>query len=122
MGKLFSEIDERNAEFIRTQRMFFVATAPGGSEGHVNLSPKGLDSFAILDGIEDAAQEIRGGGIGAEGFLQHSDGQRKGPGHPAQPQREVIPGQGGFGHRRVRSGSAHKGPSTGLVSRKRLRI
>lgn len=30
--------------------MFFVATAPSGSEGHVNLSPKGIGgTFAVID-------------------------------------------------------------------------
>lgn len=48
MGKLFSALDEALVDFIRAQHMFFVATAPSGSEGHVNLSPKGLDSFRIL--------------------------------------------------------------------------
>jgi Pyridoxamine 5'-phosphate oxidase len=32
-------------EFIQTQPMFFVATAP--SEGRVNLSPKGMDSLRV---------------------------------------------------------------------------
>nr|WP_281352453.1 pyridoxamine 5'-phosphate oxidase family protein [Phytoactinopolyspora alkaliphila] len=37
-------------EFIAAQKMFFVATAPSGSEGHVNVSPKGIGgSFAVLD-------------------------------------------------------------------------
>ena len=49
MGKLFSEIDATLRAFIEAQRMFFVATAPSGPEGHVNLSPKGLDSLRILD-------------------------------------------------------------------------
>ena len=31
------------------QPLFFVATAPGGSDGHVNLSPKGLDTLRVLD-------------------------------------------------------------------------
>lgn len=48
MGKLFSALDDTLIEFIRAQRMFFVATAPSGAEGHVNLSPKGLDSFRVL--------------------------------------------------------------------------
>ena len=29
--------------------MFFVATAPSGPDGHVNLSPKGHDTFRVLD-------------------------------------------------------------------------
>ena len=29
--------------------MFFVGSAPNTSDGHVNISPKGLDSFRIID-------------------------------------------------------------------------
>lgn len=48
MSKLFTSLDDSLIEFIRAQHMFFVATAPSGAEGHVNLSPKGLDTFRIL--------------------------------------------------------------------------
>ncbi len=49
MGKLFDQIDQGLKEFIRTQKMFFVATAPLDGAGHVNLSPKGLDTLRVLD-------------------------------------------------------------------------
>src|SRR5687768_14566695 len=48
MGKLYKEIDAGLQAFIEEQRMFFVATAPIDAAGHVNLSPKGLDTFRIL--------------------------------------------------------------------------
>src|SRR5262247_848157 len=48
MGKLYPEIDERLRAFIEAQHVFFVATAPSGASGHVNLSAKGLDTFRIL--------------------------------------------------------------------------
>ncbi|MBW2268034.1 MAG: pyridoxamine 5'-phosphate oxidase family protein [Deltaproteobacteria bacterium] len=70
MGKLFSEIDERNAEFIRAQHVFFVATAPSGGDGHVNLSPKGLDSFEILDGTTVAYLDLVGSGIETAAHLR----------------------------------------------------
>jgi hypothetical protein len=70
VGKLFSEIDERNAKFIRAQHVFFVATAPGGGDGHVNLSPKGLDSFAILDGTTVAYLDLVGSGIETAAHLR----------------------------------------------------
>ncbi len=63
MGKVFAEIDERNAEFIRSQRMFFVASAPLSADGLVNLSPKGLDSFSILDPTTVAYLDLTGSGI-----------------------------------------------------------
>lgn len=49
MGKPFNHIDQRLEEFIRAQQMFFVATAPLDAAGHVNLSPKGLDTLRVLD-------------------------------------------------------------------------
>ena len=48
MGKVYEQIDAPLEQFIRAQQMFFVATAPLAAEGHVNLSPKGLDSFRVL--------------------------------------------------------------------------
>ena len=47
MGKL-EGIDDKLRTFIAAQHMFFVATAPLGAEGHVNVSPKGLDTFRVL--------------------------------------------------------------------------
>ena len=41
MAKVFDQIDDSLRAFIEAQSMFFVATAPNGDEGHVNLSPKG---------------------------------------------------------------------------------
>ena len=48
MGTLLKDIDDNVRAFIQAQRMFFVATAPLDAGGHVNLSPKGLDSLRIL--------------------------------------------------------------------------
>ena len=48
MGKVYEKIDETLREFIRAQQMFFVATGPLRASGHINLSPKGLDSLRIL--------------------------------------------------------------------------
>jgi hypothetical protein len=48
MGKLYEAISGDLRSFIAAQHMFFVATAPS-SGGHVNLSPKGLDTLRIVD-------------------------------------------------------------------------
>lgn len=48
MGKNHPEIDGAIRAFIERQKMFFVASAPAGSAGHVNVSPKGLDTFRVL--------------------------------------------------------------------------
>ena len=50
MGKVHDHIDERLRAFIEAQQVFFVGTAPSGSDGHVNVSPKGLaDTFRVVD-------------------------------------------------------------------------
>jgi hypothetical protein len=38
--KLHERIDGRLRAFIEEQPLFFVATAPSGPGGHVNMSPK----------------------------------------------------------------------------------
>ena len=43
--------------------MFFVATAPLAGDGQVNLSPKGLDSFAVLGPREVAYLDLTGSGV-----------------------------------------------------------
>jgi hypothetical protein len=62
MAKVFDGIDEKLAGWIRAQHLFFVATAPRADEGHVNLSPKGLDSFAILGPRSVAYLDLVGSG------------------------------------------------------------
>jgi hypothetical protein len=62
MGKVIDEISQELADFIRAQRVFFVATAPLGREGHVNLSPKGLDTFRILSPRRVAYADMTGSG------------------------------------------------------------
>jgi len=49
MGDTFERIDAVLEKFIGAQRVFFVATAPLDASGHVNVSPKGLDTFRVLD-------------------------------------------------------------------------
>jgi hypothetical protein len=50
MGKTYDAIDGRLRAFVESQPVFFVATAPSGDDGHVNVSPKGLaDTFAVVD-------------------------------------------------------------------------
>ncbi|MEJ2131934.1 MAG: pyridoxamine 5'-phosphate oxidase family protein [Gammaproteobacteria bacterium] len=63
MAKLFEEIDDTLAAFIRDQKVFFIATAPLAAEGHVNLSPKGLDTLRILDPHTVAYLDLTGSGV-----------------------------------------------------------
>ena len=64
MAKTFEGIDEKLGRFLAEQPVFFVATAPTGSDGHINLSPKGLaGTFRILDETTVAYLDITGSGI-----------------------------------------------------------
>ncbi len=72
MGKLFDSINDQLAGFIEQQQVFFVATAPLSASGHVNLSPKGLDSFRILDGKTVAYADLIGSGIETVAHLKEN--------------------------------------------------
>ena len=63
MSKVYAEIDDGLRAFIEGQHMFFIGTAPAGSEGHINLSPKGLDSLRILGPRTVAYADFVGSGI-----------------------------------------------------------
>ncbi len=47
MSEKFTELNQNHINFIHKQQMYFVATA--GAEGLINLSPKGMDSFRIIN-------------------------------------------------------------------------
>jgi len=47
MGKQLDAISPKLKEFIESQKLFFVGTA--ATEGRVNVSPKGTDSFRVID-------------------------------------------------------------------------
>ena len=62
MGKVFREIDQKLRSFIEAQYVFFVATSPLAESGHVNVSPKGLDSLRIIDPTTVAYLDYVGSG------------------------------------------------------------
>jgi hypothetical protein len=62
MGRTYDAIDEPLADFLRAQRVFFVGTAPADG-GHVNVSPKGLESFAIVGPRAVAYLDLTGSGV-----------------------------------------------------------
>ena len=62
MGKFHESMTDHHKDFIENQHMFFVATAPLNGEGHINLSPKGLDSFRIFSSTRVAYMDIIGSG------------------------------------------------------------
>jgi hypothetical protein len=71
MGRTFDALDDGLTAFLCAQRMFFVATAPSNG-GHVNLSPKGLDTFAVLDPNTVAYLDLTGSGIETVAHLREN--------------------------------------------------
>ncbi len=70
--KLYPEITPDLIEFISRQRLFFVASAPLSAEGHVNLSPKGLDSFRVLSPQQVAYLDFVGSGNETSAHLREN--------------------------------------------------
>ncbi len=62
MGKAFEKITDSMRTFVDRQHLFFVATAPSGDSGRVNLSPKGYESFRIIDDHRVAYLDLTGSG------------------------------------------------------------
>lgn len=63
MSNTFDSLDDKLIDFIKQQKMFFVATAPMSADGSVNVSPKGYDSFVVLDNNTVAWIDLGGSGI-----------------------------------------------------------
>lgn len=49
MGAFYETIPQSMIEWIRQQKLFWVATAPLSGKGHVNVSPKGGQYFGVSD-------------------------------------------------------------------------
>ncbi|MES0836175.1 pyridoxamine 5'-phosphate oxidase family protein [Nocardiopsis tropica] len=63
MANIHDTIGPRLARFLLDQPVFFVGTAPLGAEGHVNVSPKGMDgTFAVLGEHRVAYLDYTGSG------------------------------------------------------------
>ena len=60
MGDKFEKLDEKHIEFISRQHMFFVGTA--GGEGFINVSPKGMDTFRVINNTTVAWMNLTGSG------------------------------------------------------------
>ena len=63
MGKLHESITPALEQWIQEQKVFFVSTAPLSGEGHINCSPKGLDSLRITGTHSVVYQDLTGSGI-----------------------------------------------------------
>jgi len=62
MAKFHESILPAHQLFIQKQHLFFVGTALLSSEGHINISPKGMDTFRVLSGQQVAYLDFIGSG------------------------------------------------------------
>jgi hypothetical protein len=60
MAEFFDALTDDHRAFIARQPVFFVATA--ASEARINLSPKGMDCFRVLDEKRVAYLDVAGSG------------------------------------------------------------
>jgi hypothetical protein len=60
MSEFFTELEPKHIELIEKQPIFFVSTAT--SDGRINLSPKGLDTFRVLSPTRVAYLDLGGSG------------------------------------------------------------
>ncbi len=72
MGQKATEISSQLAEWIAKQHVYFVATAPLAADGFVNCSPKGMDSFRIIDATTVAYLDLAGSGIETVAHLKEN--------------------------------------------------
>jgi len=61
MARFYERLNTELETFIGRQHVFFTASAPRVG-GHVNLSPKGMDSFRVLDPNTVAYLDVTGSG------------------------------------------------------------
>lgn len=72
MAKIHASITPEIREWITRQPIFFVATAPLTSDGHINCSPKSSDTFRILGDLEAAYLDLTGSGAETIAHLQEN--------------------------------------------------
>lgn len=60
MAEFFATLTDKHCAFVARQPVFFVATAAAGAR--VNLSPKGMDSFRVLDERTVGYLDVAGSG------------------------------------------------------------
>ncbi|CAN5204574.1 pyridoxamine 5'-phosphate oxidase family protein [soil metagenome] len=72
MARTYETIDAGLAEFLESQPVFFVATAPLAGDGHVNVSPKGHDTLRVLDPTTVAYLDLTGSGVETVAHLREN--------------------------------------------------
>lgn len=72
MAQTYPEITDDLRRFIEAQHVFFVASAPLAAEGHVNMSPKGLDGLRVLGPRRVAYLDLTGSGNETSAHLREN--------------------------------------------------
>lgn len=72
MGKVYDRISDKQKTWIQSQKVFFVATAPLSKDGLINVSPKGLDTFRVIDRTTAAYLDLMGSGIETISHIQEN--------------------------------------------------
>jgi predicted pyridoxine 5'-phosphate oxidase superfamily flavin-nucleotide-binding protein len=72
MSRVLDGISAELRAFLEAQPVFFVATAPTSEDGHINCSPKGLDTFRVLDEHTVAYLDLTGSGIETVAHLREN--------------------------------------------------
>lgn len=73
VGRVYEAIDDSLRAWLEEQPLFFVATAPSGPDGHVNLSPKGArGSFRVLGPRAVAYLDLYGSGVETVAHLRQN--------------------------------------------------
>jgi hypothetical protein len=73
VAKVYEGIDDALAEWLTQQPVFFVATAPLAADGHLNLSPRGLDCLSVLGPRQVAWVDLTGSGVETIAHLQENE-------------------------------------------------
>ena len=71
MSNWYKAITPEMNQFIAAQKVFFVATAP--SQGRINLSPKGMDTFRVISPKRVIYLDITGSGNETAAHLLDND-------------------------------------------------
>jgi hypothetical protein len=72
VGKIYPTIDDSVRKFIQAQPLFFVGSAPLDPDGHINVSPKGLDTLRVLSPLTIAYLDLTGSGIETVSHLKEN--------------------------------------------------
>jgi hypothetical protein len=73
MATIYESIDDTLRDWLLAQPVFFVGTAPLTGDGHINVSPKGMDgTFAVLGPLQVGYLDYFGSGIETVAHLREN--------------------------------------------------